>query len=106
MRDIGSRILMGGAICLVVWAATTRTVCAGISADAYKLTIYQTKYYVMHTDLPVPEAREAAIRMTRMAEEYHERTKAFSGTKRQLTAGLIRPTRTSPRSPSITRKEW
>ncbi|MDP9172817.1 MAG: DUF1570 domain-containing protein [Planctomycetota bacterium] len=47
--------------------------------DASKLTVYDTRYYIMHTDLPLPMAKEAAIRMTRMAEEYHNRTKAFSG---------------------------
>lgn len=40
---------------------------------------YETAYYVMHTDLDPDGAREAAIRMTKMAEEYYERTKEFSG---------------------------
>src|SRR5687768_13099676 len=40
---------------------------------------YETAYYIMHTDLEPDGAQEAAIRMTKMAEEYYERTKEFSG---------------------------
>jgi hypothetical protein len=40
---------------------------------------YQTKYYTIYTDIDPQEEKEAEIRMTRMAEEYHERTKGFSG---------------------------
>src|SRR5580692_6239661 len=43
------------------------------------LTVYQTPYYVMHTDLDPIMAREAALRMTRMAEEYHRRLGGFGG---------------------------
>jgi len=45
-----------------------------------KLTKYdQSPYYTMYTDLDKDAAREAINRMTRMAEEYHERTKSFAG---------------------------
>lgn len=44
-----------------------------------KLQVYESPYYTIHTDLSPEDAREAAIRMTRMAEEYYERTKEFSG---------------------------
>lgn len=40
---------------------------------------YETPYYIIHTDIDIDEAREAAIRMTRMAEEYFQRTREFSG---------------------------
>lgn len=40
---------------------------------------YPTKYYVIHTDLDEEAVREAALRMTAMAEEYQARTKAFTG---------------------------
>ena len=40
---------------------------------------YQSPYYVIHTDLPDDEAKEAVIRMTKMAEEYRDRTRDFSG---------------------------
>ncbi|MFW5731938.1 MAG: DUF1570 domain-containing protein [Planctomycetota bacterium] len=46
---------------------------------------FETRYYIMYTDLPVEKAREAAVRMTCMAEEYHSRTKGFAGAiKRKL----------------------
>ncbi len=43
------------------------------------MAVYQTPYYVMHTDIDRDDAREAALRMTRMAEAYYERTRSFSG---------------------------
>ncbi len=48
-----------------------------------KLRAYPTKYYVIHTDLDVETVREAAARLSAMAEEYHRRTKGFSGTIRK-----------------------
>src|SRR5687768_12812023 len=44
-----------------------------------KLQAYESAYYTIYTDLPAEDAKEAAIRMTRIAEEYYERTKDFSG---------------------------
>jgi hypothetical protein len=44
---------------------------------------YETKYYIIHSDLPPDDVKEAALRMTKMAEEYHERTKGFSGAIRE-----------------------
>lgn len=44
---------------------------------------YETRYYILQTDLPVEQAREVALRMTAMAEEYWQRTRDFSGTIRQ-----------------------
>lgn len=43
------------------------------------LQIYETRYYVIHTDLSEEDARETIIRMTRMFEEYRYRTAGFSG---------------------------
>jgi hypothetical protein len=40
---------------------------------------YDTRYYTIYTDIDSDEEKEAAIRMTKMAEEYHERTKSFAG---------------------------
>jgi len=49
-------------------------------ADATaQLKTYDTPYYIIYTDLDEDSEKEAAIRMTRMAEEYHERTKDFAG---------------------------
>jgi len=50
---------------------------------APKLKTYQTKYYVIHSDLDLETVREAAARLTAMAEEYHRRTKGFSGAIRK-----------------------
>jgi hypothetical protein len=40
---------------------------------------YPSKYYLLHTDLPEIEAREAQLRMTRMAEEYLRGSAGFNG---------------------------
>jgi hypothetical protein len=56
----------------------------GIDSDA-PLKTYQTRYYTIYTDLDPDQVREAALRMTKMAEEYHARTAAFSG---QITQRL------------------
>ena len=45
-----------------------------------KLKTYQTKYYVLHTDLDAEGVQEATLRITLMAEEYHARTKGLAGT--------------------------
>lgn len=47
--------------------------------SAKPLAEYQTPYYVIHTDLAGDQLKEAALRMTKMAEEYHRRTKDFAG---------------------------
>ena len=46
---------------------------------ALPMAEYQTPYYVIHTDLTGDDLKEAALRMTKMAEEYHARTSAFAG---------------------------
>jgi len=43
------------------------------------LKTYNTKYYIIHTDLPADAVREAELRITAMAEEYYQRTKGFGG---------------------------
>ena len=43
------------------------------------LTFYQSPYYDVYSDLEPERVQEAVLRMTRMAEEYHDRTKEFSG---------------------------
>ncbi len=50
------------------------------AAQQSQLRIYQTKYYTLNTDLDEDGAREAMLRITLMAEEYHERTRDFAGT--------------------------
>ena len=48
-------------------------------ARADDVKTYETPYYTLHTDLPRDGVQETSLRMSRMAEEYYERTKAFSG---------------------------
>jgi len=43
------------------------------------MATYESRYYTIHTDLGPADEKEAEIRMTKMAEEYHARTVAFSG---------------------------
>lgn len=47
--------------------------------DNPNLKRYESKYYVIHTDLAGDDVRETILRMTKMAEEYYERTRDFSG---------------------------
>ena len=51
------------------------------SADA-QLKQYDTKYYVIHSDLDQDTVREAALRVTKMFEVYADRCKGFTGTIR------------------------
>lgn len=48
------------------------------SADALRLPKYQSRFYDLYTDVPPDAAREAALRMTKMAEEYQARTADFA----------------------------
>jgi hypothetical protein len=64
---------------LVLLIAAQLAVVAQDRPERAKLQVYQTPYYILHTDLEPDHAREAAIRMTRMAEEYHRRTRDFAG---------------------------
>ena len=71
-----------------IWAATfviTFAMAAALLADgpprggAAKLRTVNTPHYIIHTDVDEDMAREAAIRMTHMFEEYQRRTAGFSG---------------------------
>jgi hypothetical protein len=62
--------------------AVLATAAPGARKSSPVMETFETKYYVIHTDIDLDDAREAAIRMTKMAEEYHERTRDFSGTIR------------------------
>jgi len=73
------------AICVALAGAlpATSAPAAPPTGAASKLKTYRTKYYVIHSDLDLETVREAALRLTTMAEEYHRRTKGFSGTIRK-----------------------
>ncbi|HSU66334.1 MAG TPA: DUF1570 domain-containing protein [Tepidisphaeraceae bacterium] len=47
------------------------------------MQLYPSKYYLIHSDLPAEDVKEAVIRMNHMAEEYHARTQGFSGDIRE-----------------------
>jgi Protein of unknown function (DUF1570) len=63
----------------VVALLATLAVTSVAVAQSAKLKRYDTKYYVIHSDLDAQLVREAELRVTRMAEEYYERTKGFAG---------------------------
>lgn len=60
-------------VLLALMAQSTR------AEEAGGLRVYESKYYVVHTDLPEAEAREAVVRVDRVAEEYLGRTAGFGG---------------------------
>jgi len=66
--------------CLLV-AMTIACACAQSSAEPKIPNIpkYNTKYYVLYTDLDKDMAREAVVRITAMAHEYYTRTRSFAG---------------------------
>ena len=77
MRDVAIApryILLAVAAALVAGSAA-----ADEPGPGAKMQEYRTRYYVIHTDLDIDAVREAAVRMTSMAEEYHHRTQGFSG---------------------------
>jgi hypothetical protein len=52
--------------------------------DAKQMRKYESPYYNIFTDVDPEQARGVVVRMTKMAEEYHDRTKdLFSGTINQ-----------------------
>jgi hypothetical protein len=70
------RVRLVVALAWAAWAGSR----PAVAAD---LVRYESKYYTIYTDLDPDVEREAAARMTRMADEYHDRTKAFAGVIRQ-----------------------
>lgn len=50
-----------------------------------KLNRYESKYYIIYSDLAAEVVEEAEHRITVMAEVYHQRTKGFAG---QITRKL------------------
>ncbi len=44
---------------------------------------YPSRYYVIHTSLGIETVREASLRMTVVAREYHRRTRSFAGVIRK-----------------------
>ncbi|MDP7162566.1 MAG: DUF1570 domain-containing protein [Phycisphaerae bacterium] len=94
----GRRRLSGIGLLLVVVLAAPVV----IAAVGKKLPEYKTKYYVLYTDLDRDMKREAAARITAMAEEYYNRTKSFSGViRRRFSLYLYRNREDYARHPGI-----
>jgi len=60
----------------VAWACVLT---CDVARAAPPLPRYDSPYYTIHSDLGSEPLREATLRITRTAEEYHERTTAFAG---------------------------
>jgi hypothetical protein len=55
-----------------------------VDAKPQQMRKYESPYYDIYTDVDPEQARGVVVRMTKMAEEYHDRTKdLFSGTINQ-----------------------
>jgi len=77
VANIVRGIFCACALCFI----TALTACAAEP----ELKAHESKYYVIHSDLPDSEVREAEVRMTHMVDEYVQRTAGFSG---QVTGRL------------------
>ncbi|MBU0638401.1 MAG: DUF1570 domain-containing protein [Planctomycetes bacterium] len=53
--------------------------CAASSLAQSPFKTYETRYYVIHTDLEPAAVREVTLHLTLLAEEYHARTRCFAG---------------------------
>ncbi|MGE3180821.1 MAG: DUF1570 domain-containing protein [Phycisphaerae bacterium] len=53
---------------------------SAVSVHAQTMQVVDTPYYTLKTDLPADRAKEAAIRVTKMFEEYQKRTSDFTRT--------------------------
>src|SRR5687767_7984163 len=71
-RGVGIRHLASH---IAAWCAL---LVPGVAA-AGPLKSYESEHYVVHTDLADFEAREASLRLSRMAELYRRRTEGFGG---------------------------
>lgn len=80
---VAAAVCAGGGT-LVAQGRTARPAGPPAAADGPKrpLQQYESPYYTIHSDLEPNLVREAYARLTAMAEEYHERTKGFSGAVR------------------------
>jgi len=85
MRAAG--VLVMGVALLASLPALAAPRNAPVAADGTEMPAgmraYPSPYYVIYSDLEPERVQEAILRMTRMAEEYHDRTKEFSGVIRQ-----------------------
>src|SRR2546430_1416753 len=73
-------VLIGGIVVLALFVTCPLPAAVRAGKDVPAgMQAYQSPYYDLYSDLEPERVQEALLRMTRMAEEYHERTKDFSG---------------------------
>lgn len=75
MRSKMEQLKWRAIVCTWIVAAFWITPRNAISAP---LTVSDSKYYVIHSDLDAATVREASLRMTCMAEVYYERTRSLA----------------------------
>ncbi len=74
---LGRRLRIALVIGVVIAALGIGPLRAQRGADGMKK--YAARYHVIYTDLPKEQVYEAVARITAIAEEYHRRTRKFSG---------------------------
>jgi hypothetical protein len=86
----GTPLRLAVGLCLLVSVVAVASLVAAppapqpMKAGTAKLRTYTSPIYTVYTDVADDDAKEALIRMNKVAFEYHERTKAlFSGTINQ-----------------------
>ncbi|MBI5863201.1 MAG: DUF1570 domain-containing protein [Planctomycetes bacterium] len=70
---------MGRAIRFITAAFVGLACLSTTSSQAAPLKRYETRYYIIYSDLDEAVVREAEHRVCSMAEEYHARTQGFAG---------------------------
>ncbi len=67
---------------VTVWVAAIAATALSAIGETHaqsRLRQYESRYYVIHTDLDEDAVREAFVRMSAMAELYYQRTRGFAG---------------------------
>lgn len=64
---------------LPLWVGLLLAPSAARGQSPPPLDTHETAYYIVHTDLRGHDLQEAVARITRMGEEYYQRTRAFAG---------------------------
>ena len=77
---MAARLVMIVLCCSLIAAAPQRPRKPNAQQPSQGMKRYESRYYVINTDLLGDDLREADLRMTKMAEEYKNRTEGFSGT--------------------------
>jgi hypothetical protein len=76
------------AVSLIVLAGLSGLAPSG-TAQTGRLRKYETKYYTLYSDLDIETVREAALRLTRMADDYRQRTRGLGTIRTRLPFWLF-----------------